>query len=172
MSGAAAAPSPRSSRASVWLAEMHEAETVADLLVEFRDFLGRDWPSRNAFHAGVERLIEGRDAEFLLGAPDADSPPSGVCQIRYRFGVWIAGGDAWLEDLFVRERARRSGLGAALVEAAIDRAIKRDCRRVELDVNAGNGAGRALYERCGFSSRSDPAGEDDLLMRLRLPDAP
>ncbi len=156
----------------MWLAEPHEAETVADLLVEFRDWQGREWPSRNAFHAGVERLIEGRDAEYLLGAPDEDSPPSGVCQIRYRFGVWLAAEDGELEDLFVREQARRTGVGAALVEAAIERATKRGCRRMKLDVNAANPAARALYERFGFSSGSDPSGGDDLQMRLRLPDAP
>jgi GNAT superfamily N-acetyltransferase len=156
----------------VWLAEMHEAETVADLLVEFRDHTGRDWPSRNAFHAAVERLIEGRDAEYLLGAPDEDSPPAGVCQIRYRFGVWVAGEEGELEDLFVREQARRSGVGAALVEAALDRAARRGCRRMKLDVNAANPAARALYERFGFSSWSDPPGGDDLLMRLRLPEVP
>ena len=164
---------PRSARRrSVWLAEHHEAETVAGLLVEFRDWWGRDWPSKNAFHAGVERLIEGRDAEFLLGAPDEDSPPAGVCQLRYRYGLWLASEDAWLEDLFVREDARRSGLGSALVEAALERARSRGCRRVELDVNTANVAGRALYERFGFSSWSDPPGGENLLMRLRLPEPP
>ena len=50
----------------VWVAEPHEAETVARLLVGFRNHLGVDWPSDNAFLAGVERLIEDRGARFLL----------------------------------------------------------------------------------------------------------
>src|SRR5437016_3099608 len=87
----------------VWRAEPHEAEMVAQLLVEFRDWAGSDWPSANAFLASVERLIDRQDTEFLLASPDGDSPPSGVCQLRYRFSVWTAADDCWLEDLFVRD---------------------------------------------------------------------
>lgn len=172
MSGAPAPKAPRSGPCSIWVAQLHEAETVAGLLVEFRDWWGRAWPSANAFHAGVERLMEGRDADFLLGAPDEDSPPSGVCQLRYRFGVWMAAEDAWLEDVFVREAARGAGLGSALIEAAIERARERGCRRVELDVNSANHGARALYERFGFTAWSDPPGGENLLMRLRLPEPP
>jgi GNAT superfamily N-acetyltransferase len=145
---------------------------VAALLVEFRDSLARDWPSANAFIAGVERLIEGREAEYLLGAPDPDSPPAAVCQLRYRYGVWLAAEDCCLEDLFVREEARRSGLGAALVRAALDRARARGCRRVELDVNRANPAAIALYEAFGFSAWVDVPGGENLLMRRRLDEEP
>ena len=63
--------------ARAWLAEPAESEPVAALLVEFRDWHRRDWPSANAFLASVERLIETPDAEFLLASPDDDSPPAG-----------------------------------------------------------------------------------------------
>lgn len=115
--------------------------------------------------------MEGSDAEYLLGA-SGDSGPDAVCQLRFRWGVWYAAEDAWLEDLFVREDARRSGLGAALVEASLARARLRGCRRMELDVNAANREARALYERYGFSALSDPPGGDNLLMRLRLAEPP
>ena len=118
-----------------WVAEPHEAEIVARLLIEFRDWYGRDWPSDNAFLAGVERLIERTDTEYLLATPDDDSPPAGVCQLRYRWGIWLAAEDCWLEDLYVRDDARRTGVGSALVELAIGRARERGCRRVELDVS-------------------------------------
>ncbi|MEA2391297.1 MAG: hypothetical protein QOK31_1406 [Solirubrobacteraceae bacterium] len=157
--------------AAAWRAEPHEAETVARLLVQFRDHMGRDWPSPNAFLAGVERLIERPDTEFLLGSPDEDSPPAGVCQLRFRYGLWLAAEDCWLEDLFVAESARGKGLGAALVAAAIAQARERGCRRVELDVSDGNPAALALYERFGFATGKEP-GTRDLLMRLRLDDSP
>ena len=147
----------------VWLAEPHEAETVAALLVEFRDWYGRDWPSANAFLAGVERLIEQQDTEYLLGG----DPPAGVVQLRYRWGLWYAAEDCWLEDLFVSERARGAGLGSALVEATIERARARGCRRIELDVSQQNAAAWALYERHGFSAEfKRPA--PNVLMGLRL----
>lgn len=153
----------------VWKADPTEAETVAKLLVAFRDFFGRDWPSDNAFLAGVERLIETPDCEFLLGAIDDDSPPQGVCQLRFRFGIWHASVDCWLEDLYVEPDARRSGLGRALVEAACDRARARGSRRIELDVSEANPEAMALYGSLGFGFKSDP--DRDLLLRRSLADS-
>ena len=138
----------------VWIAEPDEAEPVARLLAEFRSWYGKDWPSDNAFHASVERLIEQRDTEYLLGAPHDDAPPAAVAQLRYRFSVWTAAEDCWLEDLFVAEEARGSGLGKAMVEAAITRAAERGCRRIELDVDDDNAPARALYESLGFAEKS------------------
>ena len=83
-------------RAHAWLAGPDDAEAVADLLVAFRDHMGVDWPSANAFLASVERLTEDVNTDFVLGAPDADSPPAGVLQLRFRFSVWKAAPDAWI----------------------------------------------------------------------------
>jgi len=149
------------------VAELEEAEAVAGLLVQFRDHTGRDWPSANAFLAGVERLMERPDVDYLLGAPHEDAAPAGVAQLRYRYGIWLAGEDCWLEDLFVADAARRGGLGAALVEATLERARERDSRRVELDVSDGNPAALALYERFGFRTGKAP-GTRDLFMGRRL----
>ncbi len=153
----------------VWVASPAEAETVAGLMTAFRDHLGYTWPSDNAFLAGVERLLEDRDTDFLLGAPDADSPPAGVCQLRYRWGLWRAGVDCLLEDLFVAEAARGSGLGRALVEGAKARARERGARRMELDCNEANGAALALYASAGFVNASSAHdGARDLYLRLHL----
>jgi GNAT superfamily N-acetyltransferase len=147
-----------SKTARAWVATPEEAEVVAALLVEFRDHIGSEWPSANAFLASVERLLEDQDTEYLLASPDDDSPPAGVLQLRFRFSVWKAAPDAWLEDLFVRESARRSGVGDALVTLAIDCASTRGCKRIELDTNEDNTAALALYERHGFSPRSKSGG--------------
>lgn len=47
-------------------------------------------------------------------------------------------------------RARRQGLGAALMRSAIEAAWARGLRRIELTVRADNPSARALYERMGF----------------------
>jgi ribosomal protein S18 acetylase RimI-like enzyme len=152
----------------VWAAEPHEAETVARLMVAFRDHLGRDWPSANAFLAGIEGQMEQPDTEFLLGALNADAPPAGVVQLRYRYGLWRAGTDCHLEDLFVTEDARGAGLGRALVDAAVARARERGCRRLELDVNDHNEAALALYRSLGFDNHDARYGGGNLFMRLHL----
>jgi GNAT superfamily N-acetyltransferase len=154
--------------ADVWRADPHEAEVVARLLVEFRDHLGLQWPSDNAFLAGVERLVEDPGTVYLLGAPHPDSPPAGVAQVRFRHGLWWAAEDCLLEDLFVREAARGSGLGRALVEGVLGLARDRGCRRVELDANDNNAAALGLYRSLGFSSRDDRYGGENLFLRLHL----
>jgi ribosomal protein S18 acetylase RimI-like enzyme len=150
----------------IWVAEPGEAETVARLLSEFRDWMSRDWPSDNSFLASVERLIDQPSVEYLLGAPEAESPAAGVVQLRYRWGVWWAAEDCWLEDLYVRDSARGTGLGRALTVAALDRARARGCRRVELDVNTENTPALRLYESLGFTTGK--LGGQDLLMRRHL----
>lgn len=151
----------------VWRAEPDEAECVARLLVDFRDHLGLEWPSENAFLAGVEKLIDDPSTEYLLGAPHADAPPAGIVQLRYRWAVWRAGTDCLLEDLFVRPEARRVGLGRALLDAAVARARERDCRRIELDTAETNEAALALYRGAGFSEGAYEGGRA-LFLRLRL----
>ena len=153
----------------VWRAEPHEAEHVARLLVEFRDHLGVDWPSANAFLAGVERLIEDPHNAFLLATPDEDSPPTGVAQVRFRYGVWWAAEDCLLEDLYVRGVARGHGVGRALVEGVVDLAAERGCRRIELDTNEANDAAVALYESLGFSAVDSRYGKRNIFMRKHLP---
>jgi GNAT superfamily N-acetyltransferase len=154
--------------ARAWLAELDEAETVARLMVAFRDHYGRDWPSDNAFLASVERLIEDPGTEYLLATPDDDSPPTGVAQLRYRHSVWTASDDCWLEDLFVTETSRGRGVGAALVELALQRARDRGCRRVELDTDEDNDPAIALYERFGFSGSYKSPSSRTVVLGRRL----
>jgi ribosomal protein S18 acetylase RimI-like enzyme len=154
--------------ARAWKAGQDEAKTVARLLIGFRDHLGLSWPSDNAFLAGVERLLDDRDTEFILAAADDDSPPSGVAQLRYRMGIWRAGRDCLVEDVFVDESARGRGVARALLDHATERALERGCRRMELDVNEENTAALALYTSFGFKTGSPR----DLYMRRHLDAGP
>ena len=108
---------------------------------EFRDWWRYPGPSDESFRAGVERLLADPNTAYLLGA-SGDGPADGVCQLRFRYGLWHESEDCWFEDLYVSESARRSGLGRALVEAACDHARERGCGRIQLDVNEANPAGR------------------------------
>jgi ribosomal protein S18 acetylase RimI-like enzyme len=155
-----------SARPRTWLAEPHEAEAVARLLVGFRDWYGRSEPPADTFREGVEQLIVRPDTEYVLAAA-GDGEPGGVCQLRYRYGVWMAREDCWLEDLFVREDDRRAGLGEALITHAVERARERGCGRIELDVSESNRAAWALYERMGFSAGYKPPAPN-VLMGLYL----
>jgi ribosomal protein S18 acetylase RimI-like enzyme len=138
---------------------------VARLLGEFHDHLGKPRPSPDELQNSVRHVMDGGDGEFLI-AFAGNGEPAGFAQLRWRWAVWTRAFDAWLEDLFVSERYRRSGLGRELVAAVIERARERGCVRLELDVDEDNDAGRALYRRTGFSERSKGSSRS-LLLGLR-----
>jgi ribosomal protein S18 acetylase RimI-like enzyme len=144
---------------SVRLAGPGDVEVVARLLAEFNEHNGRDWPPEAAIRAGVERLMARDDTEYLLGG----DPPAGVVGLRYRYGVWWDGEDCNIEDVFVRADARGTGLGRALVSAAIDRARERGCRRMELDTGADNAPAQGLYRSLGFQDHG-------IFMRRPIPE--
>jgi ribosomal protein S18 acetylase RimI-like enzyme len=150
---------------SVWLAGPQDAESVSALMTGFRDHIERDRPTNEQIRATVEALLEDPATEFLLAAPDGDDGPAGVCQLRYRLSVWTATDDCWLEDLFVDDGARGTGLGRALIETAFERARARGCARVQLDVAEDNTRAIAVYRAAGFGTEPGAPGRTVLITR-------
>lgn len=141
--------------ARVWIAEPAEAADVARLLGAFRDWYGYPAPSDEDLRSVVDRLIGTEHTEYFLGSPEQDSDTAAVAQVRYRPSIWTTSDDCWLEDLYVEESARGTGLGRALTEAVIERARERGCGRVELDVDVVNERARRLYGSLGFADKTD-----------------
>lgn len=118
------------------------------MIAGFRDFYGERVPHDEQIAHMVAELLPDGQTEFLL----VGDPAVGVAQLRFRRSVWTGAEDAWLEDLFVAEEARRGGAGRALAQGCIDRARARGCKRIQLDANERNEAALALYESLGFRS--------------------
>ena len=133
----------------VRVAGAEDQEAVSALIAGFRDFYGESDPDDDTIARVVRELIVDERTEFLL----AGEPPVGVAQLRFRPSIWTGADDAWLEDLFVGETARRAGIGRALTEACIERARERGCKRIQLDANEHNETAIMLYESLGFRSR-------------------
>lgn len=91
-------------------------------------------------------------------------------------GIWFgdAGGDADLLTIATAPAARRRGVATALLRDLIERARRRGCAHVLLEVRASNSAAQALYARHGFEALTvrrryyTSPQEDALVMRLRL----
>jgi ribosomal protein S18 acetylase RimI-like enzyme len=60
---------------------------------------------------------------------------------------------AWIEDVVVFEDTRGSGAGAALVQAALDRAADVGARTVDLTSRPDREVANRLYVRMGFEQR-------------------
>lgn len=56
----------------------------------------------------------------------------------------------WIEDCFVIQKARRQGIGSALVRTALSWFEEHHVRRIELGIWMVNGHGQAFWEQQGF----------------------
>jgi GNAT superfamily N-acetyltransferase len=135
--------------AEVRVAGPEERDAVAALIGGFRDFYEEKTPTDATIERMVAQLIDDERTDFLL----IGEPAFGLAALRYRPSVWTGADDAWLEDLFVVESERGKGAGRALIEACIERAAERGCKRVQLDANERNEGAIALYESLDFRSR-------------------
>jgi ribosomal protein S18 acetylase RimI-like enzyme len=151
--------------AEVWVADEGDAASVTSLMVAFRNHIGRDWPSDDLVRATVDSLLRDPATEFLLAAPERRDAPAGVCQLRYRLSVWTASDDCWLEDLYVTDEARGTGLGRALIESAFGRARARGCGRIQLDVAEDNTRAIDVYRQAGFGTEPGAPGRTMLIAR-------
>lgn len=149
----------------VWVAGEREAASVAALMSAFRDHIGRTVPTDEEIRTTVDALLSDPATEFLLAAPDGRDEPAGVCQLRYRLSVWTAADDCWLEDLFVTDEARGTGLGRALIAEAFERARARGCARVQLDVDEDNTRAIHVYREAGFGTDPGAPGRTMLITR-------
>jgi GNAT superfamily N-acetyltransferase len=137
-------------------ARPEDLDELTALVAGFRDWWDRTEPGDEAIRATLPLLLDDPQAEFLL-ARDGQGRAVGFCQLRYRLSVWTGADDCWLEDLYVLDSAQGDGHGRALVEAAIESARARGCRRMELDVNEQNEA-LGFYRRLGFTAEPKPPG--------------
>ena len=127
-----------------------EQAAVVALIAGFRDFYEEKEPADATIARVVAELIEDERTDYLL----IGDPAVGLAAMRYRPSVWTGAEDAWLEDLFVVEAERGRGAGRALLEACIERAAERGCKRVQLDANERNEGAVELYESLAFASRT------------------
>jgi len=106
-----------------------------------------------------------RQPHAALFVAEADGQVAGYA------AVWYVADEAELGDLAVHPDFRRRGIGALLLDRAIEESRSREIRVLYLEVRAGNEDARRLYERSGFEVvtvrrgyYSDPV-EDALVMR-------
>jgi len=71
----------------------------------------------------------------------------------FALGRRKAGTRGVLTDLYVRPESRRRGHAAALTQAIVDALEERGATHIELSVETGNSAARAMYARWGFTER-------------------
>ena len=97
-------------------------------------------------------LIEAPDSEgMLLVGCDEQDRPVGFAAVGWKWSSLRGARVAVLEDLFVDPGARRTGIGAALIEACAERARELGAPIIEWLTAPDNDRARSVYERSGAS---------------------
>jgi ribosomal protein S18 acetylase RimI-like enzyme len=148
---------------TVRIATPEDVGCLIPLILAFRN-AGDDFPTEESLRSDLPRLLADRDTEFFVaGSPSR--PCLGFLQQRYRHSLWLSAPEAYVEDLFVAEDARRRGMGRRLVEFAAERAKARGCPIISLDTTERNEQALRLYQGLGFSFMSERSGLRLLLRR-------
>ncbi len=92
-------------------------------------------------------------AEVLIG--ELDGEPQGFALFFPNFSTFLGKPGIYLEDLYVREHARSSGLGKALLARLAQLAVERGCGRLEWAVLDWNEPALGFYRRLGARAQDD-----------------
>ena len=115
-----------------------------------------------------------RPESVMLVARKTPSPFDGARRVSGFVAARLSAGELHINNIGVREEARRRGLGRKLLGLALDFGRQAGAERAILEVRAGNRAAQYLYNGLGFKTAGrrhnyyrQPA-EDALVMTLRF----
>ena len=89
-----------------------------------------------------------------------DGKPVGCCVYSYMFSGWRGKPGLFIQDLFVEQSERGSGLGKTLLQTLIEQESVNDCSFIQLEVEKNNTSGQGFYERLGFKKHDS----DDMMV--------
>ena len=157
------------------LATGGDAGALEGLVAAFRDHLGATTPTDADLRGLLPTALADPRIEFVIARGPGDGA-LGYTQTHFTPSIWSpAGTEAHLEDLFVVSAARGTGLGLALLEHAVARAVERGAGAIRLATNERNEAALRLYTRAGFVAASEaifPGGREIGLVRRLDPSRP
>ena len=98
--------------------------------------------------AFLTRFCEPSEAGLLLGAWDGDDLV-GFATLYWTFSSTQATDIALMNDLYVVEAVRGTGVGRALIEASAEAARARGCAQLEWQTAPDNATAQRLYDSTG-----------------------
>lgn len=130
-------------------AKARDAAGIARLLHDFNLEYSEPTPPIEELTMAVGRLLEEGEITVLL----AGGGPDGLALLRFRSGLWSAGLEAHLQELYVIPSLRGQGIGRSLLTEAIEHSRERGADGIDLNTGETDTAARGLYESMGFTNR-------------------
>ncbi|MEM6344151.1 MAG: GNAT family N-acetyltransferase [Bacteroidota bacterium] len=133
---------------SIKTADIQDVPHIAPLFDAYRIFYGQNSDLTAAADYLKDRLE--REESKIFWAYDSAGNGLGFVQLYPSFSsvsmqrLWI------LNDLFVAQKARRQGLGEALMNRAKTMAVQTKAKGLQLETGANNLTAQSLYEKLGY----------------------
>ncbi|TRW17294.1 GNAT family N-acetyltransferase [Glacieibacterium frigidum] len=130
---------------------------VGTVLQLIRDLAAyeRDPDAVKATHETLHEALFGATPAAEAVLAEIDGEAVGVALFFFNFSTWSGKRGLYLEDLFVREAARGTGTGTALLRHLARIAIERDCARFEWAVLDWNAPAIGFYKSIGAVAMTD-----------------
>lgn len=148
-------------------ASLDDLGDLVPLFSDYRSFYSQRQDPETARRFLHERLGRNESTIFIAHFDSLrDGAPVGFTQLYPMFSSVRAARVFVLNDLFVAEHARRSGVALALLSAAADYGQAEGAIRLDLETMPDNHAAQALYRGQGWKQN-----DETLRFRLTLPSA-
>lgn len=126
-----------------------DVDAVAELFSLYREFYGQP-PAVAAAAAFLRDRLRTCESIVFVAEADGAPAPAGFAQVYPTFGS-IELRPAWrLNDLYVHQSVRGTGVGRALMQAVADGARTAGAAWVDLETARDNAVAQRLYEREGY----------------------
>jgi GNAT superfamily N-acetyltransferase len=97
----------------------------------------------------IDELADGGDSGFIVIA-EVDSAAKAVCTASFVQALRTVGRYAIFQEMYVEPDWRSSGIGRAVIDFALERAVACGCQVVELGTPSIGDRQIEFYERAGF----------------------
>lgn len=147
------------------VASPDDSGVIAQLLHAFNTEFGAASPGPDVLDARL-RMLLAWDATFAVVAGD---PVQSVGLVTLRPNVW-SGTVALLDELYTVPSRRSQGLGAQVLERAIEEAKRRGATEFEIEVDEPDADAQRFYARHGFPLRDPQTGDRAFVLEKALAD--
>jgi GNAT superfamily N-acetyltransferase len=105
--------------------------------------------------ADIARYGFGPSPAFETVLARRDGEPVGLVLYFYEFSTWRGCPGVYIQDLYVTNDLRSTGLGRRLLAAVAARAAEHKATYMRLSVDVGNDEGLGFYGRLGFTAPNE-----------------
>lgn len=135
-------------------AKKSDAEGIINLIVELAIFEKLVPPDRNAQSRLVKHAFSDKPMFQILIALD-DKTPIGYAFYFFTYSTFLAKQTMFLEDIFVSDRYRSSGVGKQLFDELLKIAKSKKCGRLDFTVLNWNKRAMKFYDRLGAKAMKE-----------------